>query len=357
MKEFEELCLRLEKTSIEPRVTVMPDFFLDRIVRYNANLEGFIEDVKRIASQGGGSLGFKRQLLIRGGNAANMAAAIAMLGARVTLILRTSWVGLKLLEIFMPSNVDLSRVKCDGELSMTVALELVLQGRLCNIMISDPGSLALYGPEDLDAEDYEAIASSDFVCVFNWTSNKKGTQLAEEVFRRAKETGKAKTFMDTADPSQRAEEIPEFIKRVFKRDLLDALGVNENEARWYARYLVRESQEDPLKCAEILHRELGLRVDLHTVDYAATLEGGELYLTPTFNVKPLRATGAGDAWNAGNIYGWALGLKPKLRLLLANAVAAYYITSPDASHPTRFQVANFLRGTVSLKDLPTRHLH
>ncbi len=357
MREVEELSLKLKEAAIEPKVAVMPDFFLDRIVRYGSDLEGFIEDVKRIASQGGGSLGFKKQLLIRGGNAANMASAIAMLGAKVTLILRTSWVGLKLLEIFMPSNVDLSRVRCDGELSMTVALELTLHGRLCNVMISDPGSLAHYGPEDLSQEDYEAIASSDYVCVFNWTSNKKGTQLAEEVFRRAKEAGKAKTFMDTADPSQRAEEIPELIKRVFKRDLLDALGVNENEARWYARYLVGESLEDPLKCAEILHRELGLRVDLHTVDYAATLEGGELYLAPTFNVEPLRVTGAGDAWNAGNIYGWALGLKPKLRLFLANAVAAYYITSPDASHPTRFQVAEFLRGTVSFKALPTRHLY
>lgn len=318
----------------------MPDFFLDRIVSYGSRLEDFLADVGRVARQGGGSLGFRRQRVMRGGNAANTASALAMLGARVTLIVRTSPLGLKLLEHFMPSGVDLSRVKCDGELSMTVSIELPVDGRLCNVMISDPGSLADYGPERLSEGDYEAIASSDYVCVFNWASNRRGTELAEEVFRVAKECGRARTFMDTADPSQRAPEIPELVRRVFRSDLLDALGVNENEARWYAKYAAGVEHDDPLKCAEAIHRELGLRVDLHTVDYSACFEGGRAYVAPAFKVDPIIATGAGDAWNAGNIYGWSMGLEAQGRLVVANAVAGLYVST--GRHPSRGEVASFI---------------
>jgi sugar/nucleoside kinase (ribokinase family) len=344
--ELDELIRELSLPRAEPRVLALPDFFLDVIVTYGAELARFISDVEEAAGRGGGSLSFKSHRLMRGGNAANTASALAMLGAKVRLATRTSKLGLKLLRLLLPSSVDLSLARGDGDLSTTVALEVEVGGRLCNIMISDPGSLADYGPEDLAHGIHEAIASSSHVCIFNWASNRRGTQLAEAVLREAKEAGGAKTFMDTSDPSKRAEEIPDLIRRVFKRDLLDALSVNENEVRLYAKHVVSEDLSDPLKCAEALHRELGLRVDLHTASYSATLEGGELHLAPSFNVKPLRATGAGDAWNAGDIYGWSIGLRPRLRLLLANAVAAYYISSPNASHPTKPQVADFLRSAA-----------
>ena len=347
--ELDELIHELSLPRAEPRVLVLPDFFLDVIVTYGAELARFISDVEEAAGRGGGSLSFKSHRLMRGGNAANTASALAMLGAKVRLATRTSQLGLKLLRLLLPSSVDLSLARGDGDLSTTVALEVEVGGRLCNIMISDPGSLADYGPEDLAPGVHEAIASSSYVCIFNWASNRRGTQLAEAVLREAKEAkeaGGAKTFMDTSDPSKRAEEIPDLIRRVFKRDLLDALSVNENEARLYAKHVASEDLSDPLECAEALHRELGLRVDLHTASYSATLEGGELHLAPSFNVKPLRATGAGDAWNAGDIYGWSIGLRPRLRLLLANAVAAYYISSPNASHPTKPQVADFLRSAA-----------
>jgi sugar/nucleoside kinase (ribokinase family) len=59
-------------------------------------------------------------------------------------------------------------------------------------------------------------------------------------------------------------------------------------------------------------------------------------------VKVLRATGAGDAWDAGNILGDANALSDECRLALANAVAAYYISDPVGSHPTRRKLVRFI---------------
>jgi sugar/nucleoside kinase (ribokinase family) len=65
----------------------------------------------------------------------------------------------------------------------------------------------------------------------------------------------------------------------------------------------------------------------------------------------LRATGAGDAWNAGNILGETYDLSDGARLTLANAVAAYYVSDPSGTHATREKLSKFLL-KMSKKDPP-----
>ena len=77
--------------------------------------------------------------------------------------------------------------------------------------------------------------------------------------------------------------------------------------------------------------------------FSATLKGKHEVVVPTFKVKVLRATGAGDAWNAGNILGDHNGLSDECRLMLANAVSACYLSDPDGEHPTKEKLADFLR--------------
>lgn len=341
-EELEGLVDKLLRLRAQPKVLVLPDFFIDRIVTYGAELRQFLSDVERVARQGGGSLGFRRQSLIRGGNAANTASALATLGAKVWLATRTSRLGLELLKLWMPRGVDLSLCRGDGEASMTVSIEVEVEGRLCNIMISDPGSLASYGPEELSEGFHEALRKVDYVCVLNWTSNRRGTELAEYVLTQARRLGSAKTFIDTGDPSQRALEIKDLVERVFKPSLVDALGVNENEARWYASQL-GEGLNDPIQCARRVHQGLGLRVDLHTLAYSASFSREGEACVPCFKVRPLRATGAGDVWNAANIYAWDLGLEPWERLVFANAAAAIYVSDPEGLHPSIEEVAGFLK--------------
>ena len=62
-----------------------------------------------------------------------------------------------------------------------------------------------------------------------------------------------------------------------------------------------------------------------------------------FTFEVLRATGAGDAWNAGNILADHNGLSDQCRLLLANAVAACYLSGADDLHPTKDRLASFLK--------------
>ena len=78
-------------------------------------------------------------------------------------------------------------------------------------------------------------------------------------------------------------------------------------------------------------------------EYGASNAVEKLRSQVTFKVNVLRATGAGDAWNAGNIFADGNGLSDEGRLTLANAVAACYLARPDGVHPTREQLTRFLK--------------
>ena len=84
-------------------------------------------------------------------------------------------------------------------------------------------------------------------------------------------------------------------------------------------------------------------IDLHTSSFAATITKKKEVKIRTFKIKPLRITGAGDAWNAGNIIGDMNKLSDESRLMLANAVSAYYISFSQGSYPNRKKISNFIK--------------
>jgi sugar/nucleoside kinase (ribokinase family) len=205
----------------------------------------------------------------------------------------------------------------------------------------------------LNEKDFEAIEKADYVCVFNWAGTRRyGTELARTVFKHAKTEGNGKTYLDTADPNPNNKEIPELVKNVMQSRLVDILSVNENEAVCYASQMDKKMiplisrlkfEDLAMESARILASYLHARIDLHSTNFSATFTKKGETSVPTFKVPVLRATGAGDAWNAGNILGDAHELSDASRLALANAVAAYYISSPEGKHPTRNQLTKFLR--------------
>jgi sugar/nucleoside kinase (ribokinase family) len=341
-------------------VVVMPDFFLDRFVQYDKDFDKFSEEALEVVRRKGGSIDNVKQVNSRGGNAANTAAALAQLGASVYPIIETDSFGFTLLKHFLgPLSVNLSYVKTKGKSSITTALEFRQNDAKVNLMLRDLGSLADFGPENLTQRDYRLLTVADYVCVFNWAGTRKhGTDLAETGFRHVKTRGKGRTYYDTADPTPNKNKIPTLIKRVLSKDLVDVLSVNENEAVQYATYIsptqvatirnkYKKLEKLALKCAAILADHLSARIDLHTTIYSATFSKNKKpSLMPSFKVKVLRATGAGDAWNAGNIYADEQGLPDKARLTFANAVAAYYVSSPDGTHPTLDQLRNFLKKSL-----------
>ena len=331
----------------------MPDFFLDRILTLKWNNATYSNKIDKIVRTKGGSMDKVSQVDQRGGNAVNTASALATLGVKVTPIICTNTFGAQLINYYLdPQKSDLSHVKIFENASMTTALEFLgKENERINVMLRDTGSLDNFGPQHLSQEDFRVIEEADYVCVFNWAGTRRfGTRLAETVFRRVKENGKGKTYFDTADPRPNALAIAELVDRVLKQDFLDILSVNENEAVTYASHIgtlngrpKRGLRFDDLAKhgATILARQLSARIDLHTSRFSASFKEDECMSVPSFQVPMLRATGSGDAWNAGNILGDAFQLSDECRLTLASLIAAYYISGPSGKHPSKEQLLAF----------------
>ncbi|MBN1245401.1 carbohydrate kinase family protein [Candidatus Bathyarchaeota archaeon] len=332
---------------------VMPDFFYDRLINLNCDAALFSSVIADITERKGGSIDGIAQMDIRGGNAINTASALAALGVNVTPIVCTNKRGLQQIKVYLGKyRIDLSHVKIAEKASLTTALELKTENGKANVMLRDLGALANFGPLDLTDSDYGLIENADYVCLFNWAGTKKyGTRLAETVFRRVKTKGKGKTYYDTADPTPNRDEIPELVNNVLKTSKVNVLSLNENEALCYASMLTdeisgnqqkRRFDELAMEAARVLAKNLPARIDLHTTVFSATFTKKTEVVVPSFKVKALRATGAGDAWNAGNILGDGNALSDECRLVLANAVSAYYLSDPYGAHPTRRKLVKFI---------------
>jgi len=353
----DELSSFLKRDLEQLDVVVMPDFFFDRLINLNYDAAHFSSVIADIIARKGGSIDGIKQTDIRGGNAINTASALAALGVNVTPIVCTDKLGLQQIKFYFKKHrVDLSHVKIAAKASLTTALEFKTENGKANVMLRDLGALADFGPSDLTDRDYELIENADYVCLFNWAGTKKhGTTLAENVFRRVKTKGKGKTYYDTADPTPNSDKIPELMRNVLQTSQVDVLSLNENEAISYAARLNDEISEQQgkrrfdelaLEAARVLAKNLPARIDLHTTVFSATFTKKTEVVVPTFKIKALRATGAGDTWNAGNIVGYGNALSDKCRLTLANAVSACYLSDSESIHPTRRKLVKFIENAA-----------
>ncbi|KYK23073.1 hypothetical protein AYK25_06840 [Thermoplasmatales archaeon SM1-50] len=324
-----------------PRVHVvmLPDFFVDHVLCFDS-VETTCNDIKTIAEQGGGNIPGIPQRIHQGGNAANTALGLARLGINAHLICQTDSFGSYILKYFLGKNgVDLSGVKNDGALACTTAVEF--RKHHANIMFGDPGSVATFSFERLTDHDFELITSANLVGVTNWNLNRFGTDLACNVFQIAKKQN-VRTFFDSGDPSPRRHDIPNLIQKVLMNPDLDILGLNENELRYYSHSNC-VTQTEMITAAESLKKTIQARIDLHTSFFSSSFHRTSTVI-PTIPLSMVnRLTGAGDAWNAANIFGDLLGFADDERLLFANIAAGQYISSPDVIHSTIDMVINYIK--------------
>jgi sugar/nucleoside kinase (ribokinase family) len=334
---------RLIETILSPKpskvIVSLPDFYLDHIASYPYEVERFIEEVRRIAQQGGGNIIDIPQHYTLGGNAANFADTLARLGLKVSLIARTSEFGHLCLQYLLKGlNVDILHVKSDSKLSTSSIIETQIDGRAVNIMIGEAGGLKDFSPQKLAEEDLELLKNADYICLFNWCQNKFGTELFLYIAEHVGED--AFLFFDIGDPSSRVDELKTLCEKMCKVGV-GALSLNENEAYWVGKVLGCTS-DDRAELARYISERLEGEVLLHTPNFSTHNIKGEVTKVPTFDVKPQKSTGAGDCWNAGYILGSILNLSYEERLFLANAVAAAHITKPAFERLTLDDVVRVL---------------
>jgi ribokinase len=316
-------------------IVVMPDFFIDRIIKLKSK-EDFIDALTEKAKFGGGSIRGIPTVDIKGGNAVNIAYCLAKLGAKVTLFTISDKIGAAVLRHIFSKFEDKVNLRiADGKHGLTTSFEFINeQGFKANVMLSDTGDNINFGPEQVNSvDDLEILRNADGVVVVNWASNSSGTQLTEHVF---KNSPKSLHFIDPADIETRRQEFLDSLTKI--GDIIDVLSINENECNSLAMAvgfnpLIPSSNYDSgdvKNAAAKLAGKVGVSIDLHTRIGAAWSNGRETAFANVIKVEPKTLTGAGDSWDAADILGYLAGLDTKERLVFSNAFVSLYIRNPLA---------------------------
>jgi sugar/nucleoside kinase (ribokinase family) len=307
----------------------MHDFFVDRLVHTRSISRLFALSSSK-ARQGGGSLHDIRQEEVKGGNAVNLAHALAVLGAKVLLITHSDAEHIAFLRRAFKGLQAEIRIK-----PLPPGLTVALEERV-NVMVSDSGGAANFAPSLLAQSDWDALLRSRVVCSVNWAANDRGTQLLRALRREL--GGEAVLFLSPSDVRDRAEAYAALVSTMTKRRLVDWLSVNECEATSTARALGLRERAPSRLCRE-LAEALQIRVDVHTATASYTSSGGPAVERKTEHVKPKRRTGAGDVWDAASILGHLKGMGDVERLDFANAAAKLYVKARRAWPPTFREVS------------------
>jgi sugar/nucleoside kinase (ribokinase family) len=309
-------------------VAVMHDFYIDRLV-FSGSVKGLTKVVEDKAAGGGGGVHGVRQEDARGGNAVNLAHALARLGLRTLVITHSDRMHEGVLrQTFEGLDVDL-RVK-----PRPTALTVAFEGDV-NVMLGDGRGASDFGPRLLDRRDWLALGASRVVCSVNWAINRRGTELLLALRRRLGED--KPIFFDPADFRDRGSEAEELMHALADRHLVDWVSMNEHEGMAAAETLGVPTNDLGEMCKG-LAKKLSVVFDLHAVRASYTSEGTRVSKVPVNTVRARRLTGAGDVWDAGAIYGRLKGMEEVKRLEFANGAARFFLLSKELEPPTLAEV-------------------
>jgi ribokinase len=331
------------------QIVTMPDFFLDRVLLLQSQEELFQSIVNKIRV-GGGSIREIPTVDRKGGNAANIAYSIAMLGGKVAFFTVGDKIANSVIETtFQKFGENVEIIISEGIQGKTTSLELfenVEGDSKVNVMLSDVGDNADFGKARVNTEKHMKILSrADAVVVANWASNLKGTELMKFAFEYSP---KALHFVDPADFQLRKEEFVEILALLSNK--IDVLSINENECNtlgsslglgnllpWQS-YSRKEIKDAALK----LSKKIGISIDIHTKLGSAWSNGKESEEVPAIRSEIRTLTGAGDVWDAADVIAYLAGLDPIDRLTFANAASSLYVRNRSAESPSLEEVVELL---------------
>lgn len=363
---FKNLLIKLidiRETRDQPQVTILPDFFVDRIIEV-LDYPVFINDIRKKINAGGGSMRGYSSVDIKGGNAVNMAYSLAKLDVRVELFTIADEIGSAILHsVFLPfkANVNLNITKGKHGLS-TVFEFLNFSSCPSNVMVSDVGDNDNFGPELIQSQKVHTILrSSDAVIMTNWASNLRGTDLLDYVFTNSP---KSVHFLDPADIEKRCFEFINVIKN--RSNLIDFLSINENEYNLIIEALksVIDYNESILVTfdsslypnninafcgsAKLLSNFVNLTVCIHTTKGSVISNGHEtLFVDSIVPSKIDIVSGAGDAWDAGFIYGHLFGFTTMEKICFANLLSSLHVGNLFGDNPSLSEIIDYLKSNYS----------
>lgn len=330
---------KLQNLKLVNSVVVLNDFFLDRIIKIE-NLDNLYNQILEKSKLGGSIRGIP-QTDLKGGNATNVAYALARLGCPVSLITIADKTSSQIIKETFSEFDKVSLSMINGKPGRTTSLEFNNAGSIVNVMISDLGDNENFGPEKLGTKEQNVLANADAVIVTNWASNKKGTELSQSVFSKS-----ASSFhlLDPADIQSRSEEFQQALFQL--ADKLNSLCINENECN----ILLKQSGLDTIsgeketrKLVLELAKKYSIPIDLHTSAGSYWSNGQEVEYARSFQVQPKFVTGAGDVWDAANMLGYLANLGSLERLRFANGAASLYVGNSLGIPPTMDEVVSFVR--------------
>jgi len=326
-------------------IVVMPDFFVDRIIRLESK-EKFFDALTEKAKRGGGSVRGVPTVDVKGGNAVNVAYCLSKLGVKVSLFTVADEIGAAMIrQAFSQFGERVTLRISTGKSGLTTSFEFPHGETRVNVMVSDIGDNDSFGPEKIGSEaDRAILKNADGVVITNWASNKKGTELAEFAFRNSPS---AFHFIDPADIENRKQDFCNSLAKL--ADITDCLSINENEcnsladALGIAHPLGASFDANEIKAAaKMVAQRVGISTDLHTRIGSAWSNGKESEFVHAIRVEARTLTGAGDSWDAADIVGYLAGLDARERLLFANCCASLYVRDPQGEPPVMNKVFELL---------------
>lgn len=258
---------------------------------------------------------------IPGGKGANQAVAAARLGSDVTLIgcVGVDSFGSDLIKHLENQGIDIDSVKPVTHQSTGIASITLSNGD--NSIIVVPGANFAVTPEFVASHE-DVIASSDILLL--------QLEIPLESVVKAAEIARKHNIMTILNPAP----IQALPKSLIK--MVDYLTPNEHEQELLltsCEWSVEEEMEMKRKCI-VTKGSKGV----------SFYEDGEIHI-PSFKVKVVDTTGAGDSFNGALAYSLSNGTPLQEACRFANSVAALSVTKLGAQSgmPTLPEVGEFLQ--------------
>ena len=281
----------------------------------NIDLVFFVEE----APQPGGMSVAREFQEHHGGVGGNIASALARLGVRVGLMgaVGRDVFGERALKALRAVGVDTSRVIVLEDHTGLMSVAVDRRGERAIV-----GSRGANASRELGEEDLEYVSEARHLHVSGYQMlNRDGGSSALRLLKYARDAGLT-VSMDMEGAA--------FLSRVGEnlRGLLTHVFANRWEAEGFT------GTGDEAEMAGRLRMELESDVAVVKLgERGCVVDWGEgARHVPAFKVRVVDSTGAGDAFNAGFIYGILKGLKPHESALIGNAMGAYKCSGFGARH-------------------------